>query len=345
MRRNLVPGGLRDVNRRTRGGPARPAAGDRAPASLTVPRDTSSLDRRVRRLLLFAVVGAGAGCGRIGFHETPDDAAGSVDGRPIDGCTFGPFDTPRPLVEVNSPSIDWGPWLSPDKLELWFSSDRTGNLTIFRAQRASTTAAFDPPIAVDLGLSGDSDDPFITADGLSLYITNNSSALTLFDLYVLTRPTSADPFTNPNELVPLNSNQFDQGPSLTADALTLVFDSTRAGTTDLYIATRASTNDPFGAPSPISQLDSSNDECCAMVSPTGDSVIYADDQGSPNLHHIYQATKINDAYGSPTLLDPNLVGASGQEVDPRITPDGTTIVFGSNRNGNYDLYIAERACQ
>jgi len=42
----------------------------------------------------------------------------------------------------------------------------------------------------------------------------------------------------------------DAGPALSPDGLTLYFNSTRAGSVDLYVTSRASRAEPFGVPVP-----------------------------------------------------------------------------------------------
>ena len=44
----------------------------------------------------------------------------------------------RPLAKLNSSHDDRDPWLSPDASEIYFSSDRTGTLKIYRATRIAT---------------------------------------------------------------------------------------------------------------------------------------------------------------------------------------------------------------
>jgi hypothetical protein len=51
------------------------------------------------------------------------------------GGTFGGF---APLSELNSSHEDRDPWLSPDATEIYFSSDRSGTLKIYRATRIGT---------------------------------------------------------------------------------------------------------------------------------------------------------------------------------------------------------------
>ncbi len=51
------------------------------------------------------------------------------------GDPFGDF---APLGGLNTPHTDRDPWLSPDGTEIYFSSDRSGALKIYRATRVGT---------------------------------------------------------------------------------------------------------------------------------------------------------------------------------------------------------------
>ncbi len=59
-----------------------------------------------------------------------------VAGRARDGDPFTGF---APIAELNSSHDDRDPWLSPDASEIYFSSDRTGTLKIYRATRMAPT--------------------------------------------------------------------------------------------------------------------------------------------------------------------------------------------------------------
>jgi len=67
-------------------------------------------------------------------------------------------------------------------------------------------------------------------------------------------PTS--PFNAPTLLATLNSpTDFDDDPTLTGDQLEIVFQSARGGMNRLWRSVRATANDPWPAPAPITELD------------------------------------------------------------------------------------------
>jgi Tol biopolymer transport system component len=72
------------------------------------------------------------------------------------------------------------------------------------------------------------------------------------DLWMSSRPGADRPWGQPAKLGPsVNSKNMENGPSLSADGLTLVFHSDRPGgqgSFDLWMSTRAGTTGPWGEP-------------------------------------------------------------------------------------------------
>lgn len=273
-------------------------------------------------------------CGRIGFDPI---GAGSNG----DTCS-GPFDAPQPLIELNSAGTDAAPWLSEDRLEIWFESDRRGFANLYRAVRASADLAFDPPVEVpgfDHTTTYAEHAPALSDDGLTLWFSAGpiiNTSVGPHDLYTATRATTGAVFGSWDALMALNDPSFfDDSPSLTADGNTIVFSSDRRGTTDLYLATR--TDAGFGAPTRIEELTTNAVECCPAISTTGDSLLFA------RTNVIVQSDRGATSFGPAVPILPTSTGA---DLDPYQTHDRRTLVFASNRTGGmggFDLYIATRS--
>ncbi|MHC4507478.1 MAG: LamG-like jellyroll fold domain-containing protein [Planctomycetota bacterium] len=154
---------------------------------------------------------------------------------------------------VNGPAIDYGPSISADGLELYFTSNRSGSFAIWVTKRATV---FDPwGQAVNLGpavnASGFDIGATISADGLELFFcSTRPGGSGVEDLWVAKRETAHDPWGVPTNLgAAVNSPAVDNSPVISADGLLLFFESNRSGgygDFDIWFTRRTSTNDNWG---------------------------------------------------------------------------------------------------
>lgn len=98
-----------------------------------------------------------------------------------------PFSFDREISEVNAAQSDGNPTITPDGLELFFDSYRTGPAAIFHASRASTADMFSAPVEMPelLGSGSAAGTPEISSDGRTLYYFVNVGGQ--LDLYTATR--------------------------------------------------------------------------------------------------------------------------------------------------------------
>ena len=177
------------------------------------------------------------------------------------------FGEPTKVPNINSPSSDSVPYISSDGLELYFHSNRPHGanvclLDIWVARRSTIGEPWSMPVKVDLVVQTDGpvSSPCISSDGLELYFSDgwqplyegtgcqpNPDGYGLGDLWVATRATKEDPWSDPQNLgAAVNSWATDDTPSISADGLSLYFMSGRAGGTNLFVTTRATKDDPWG---------------------------------------------------------------------------------------------------
>ena len=167
---------------------------------------------------------------------------------------FGPPANLGPVV--NSDSKDRQPDISSDGLTLIFSSDRTGGQggpDLWMSARASLDEPFGPPVNLGPDINGPSLDggPHLSSDGLTLIFSSiREGGQGGYDLCMSTRDSPDESFA---ALVNLggvvNSTGREDAPTLTADGLTLVFQSDQPGgqgDADLWMSTRASPDEAFG---------------------------------------------------------------------------------------------------
>jgi len=160
-------------------------------------------------------------------------------------------------------------------------------------------------------------------------------------------------FGAPTNLGPtLNSSARDEEPGASADGLSLYWCSLRAGgygNYDLWMATRATTQDAWGAPANLgSTVNSSSHDFSPDISADGLSLYFGSDRpGGFGGYDIWVATRASrqDAWGKPVNLGP-LVNTSGLEGCPAISDDGLELYFWSGRAGGYgdaDIWVSRRA--
>ena len=156
---------------------------------------------------------------------------------------------------VNSPYSDHWPEISADGLELYFYSlDRPGGYgsgDIWLTTRTTKEDPWGDPVNLGPVINSSEDDgaPAISTDGLELYFSSLKSGD--LDLYVSKRANKSEDWNEPVSLDILNTPKDESGPSLSADGLTLFFQSDRPGGyggIDLYMTTRLTRDADWSPP-------------------------------------------------------------------------------------------------
>jgi len=220
------------------------------------------------RLVLFLFVGA------VVFGGVGPARADFTFGEPVNIQSNFPF--------LNPPS-EWITCFSADGLEVYFEAvNRPGGYglsDIWACKRASVEDDYDwgPPENLGPLVNGAKWDkcPFISADGLELYFhSDRPGGYGACDLYVTRRATRTSPWGLPTNLDPKVNGSSDEGlPSVSPDGLELYFMSDRPGgygSWDMYVSTRATTNDPWGDSVNVGPaVNSPGQDCQASFSPDG----------------------------------------------------------------------------
>ncbi|MBA7685524.1 hypothetical protein ES703_93949 [subsurface metagenome] len=202
---------------------------------------------------------------------------------------------------VNSSSNDGPGDILDDGLTLFLHSDRTGGSSgsdLYVTTRNTTDDDWGEPL--NLGPTVNSSQwefcPIISADGLTLFFcSNRSGGSGLYDLWVTTRATRQDDWGSPVNLGPtINTSSREVGPDISADGLTLYFFSDRPGgygDRDLWMATRSTTDDPWGNPVNLGpRFNTPYAERAAFISPDGSTLYFSSDRpGGVGDHDIWQA--------------------------------------------------------
>ncbi|NQU21650.1 MAG: PD40 domain-containing protein [Candidatus Nealsonbacteria bacterium] len=148
----------------------------------------------------------------------------------------------------------------------------------------------------------------------------------------------------------LNSAYHDWGPDISADGLTLYFSSERppggSSTGNIWVATRATTEDPFGPPVIVPDVNSLYHDTNPCISDDNLSLYFLSTRSTSGGNaDIWRATRNfeNDPFGTPALVSE--VNSSSDDGGADISADGLTLYFSSNRGngqGSYDLWQAVR---
>ena len=211
--------------------------------------------------------------------------------------TSADFGLPTLLRNVNTADEETKPVLSPNGLNLYFSSDcpRSGTgYDIYLSSRPSLSADFGPPALFAAASSTVSDLVHsVTADGQYLYFDWPVTG-TGRDIFVLNLTTGGGP---PTPVAELNS-QYDEGHAiLSDDQLTVYFASTRIGlatsggsaAANILTAHRSTPAETFTDLALVSELNTESAEIPSYLSPDGCTLYFDSDR--LGRQHLWVAVK------------------------------------------------------
>jgi WD40 repeat protein len=207
-----------------------------------------------------------------------------------------------------------------------------------------TFGAFAAPVRLAAAVQSPQDDwgPTPTRGGLELFFYSFRTGSIAGDLYYATRPSLDADFGAALRVDELATDADDGSPTLTDDALVLVFQ--RAG--DLFEATRPAPDTAFGVTAALA-IDSTTADGDPFTSADGLRLVFASSRIGPDQHglDLFEATRParGAAFGQPVEL-----AALDTDVDdfsPTLSADGLEIFFASRRAGGpggADVYTARR---
>jgi predicted secreted protein len=228
----------------------------------------------------------------VSTRETPDDNWGT----PLNlGST------------VNSSADDWAPSISPDGLELFFTSKRPGGPGGFSDIWLTTRATQEDdwgrpePLGPNVNTSDFDGHPSISSDGLLLFFCTWTTGTTRpgfgsSDIWITSRPSLSGPWAEPMNLGAIvNSSAFEGEQDISADGLCLVFSGDRpggSGGADIWVTRRATINDPWDNPVNLGpKVNSSGTDAMADISDDGSVLFFASDRsGGYSVFDIWQVS-------------------------------------------------------
>ncbi len=195
---------------------------------------------------------------------------------------------------------------SPDAREMYFARERSGPGTALFVTRLEGTRWSRPAVA-PFSTGGDSDvDLFLTADGHQAWFCSN----------------------RPDPALPAGDPPAEEG----------------RRTSDIWVVSRDSRG--WGAPKPLGRpVNSDADDYYPTLTRDGTLYFSSDRPGGLGANDVYRARRdANGSWTAPVNLGAPVNGPS-REYDPLVAPDGSWLVFASERPGGYgdaDLYVSPR---
>jgi hypothetical protein len=236
---------------------------------------------------------------------------------------------------VNSASNEYMGCLSPDGLDLYFSSDRPGgcgSFDIWVTHRPSLKEPWGTPTNLGPQVNTPAWDApgSVSADGLTLYLeTGIAGSGAGGDLYTATRATKDAPWGSRVCLDAINDPLHNDAVSLVSkDDVELFFSSKRSGgygAADVWVSARPTPSDPWQTPANLGpMINTPTTDSPTWLSPDGLRLLLWSGRpggfGSFDVWMSVRSSKGND-WGSPRNLGPS-INTAYAEMLTAVSPDG-----------------------
>ena len=194
----------------------------------------------------------------------------------------------------------------------------------------------------------------VSSDGLTLlFYSTRTDGFGDSDIWISTRNHPDDLFGQPENLGnTVNTDSYEGAGTLSADGLTMFFNSDRpggSGEMDVYMATRQSAADPFENVLNLGDQINTPWRDAGPVLSEDELTLYfqSDRPGGVGDRDIYMATRQStvDPFGNVVNLGEG-VNSPFEETRGSISSDGLTYFFASNRPGGsgfHDIYYVTRS--
>jgi Tol biopolymer transport system component len=258
------------------------------------------------------------------------------------------FGTPARLAELDVTGFERDPFLSPDELTIYYSSNQTGSLggsDIYTATRSAIGATFGT--ASKFGpansTSGYEGKLAMTPDGQIFVVSSNRTGGTglLDDIWIDVRGNAAAPWPAANQmhLQNVDDNNYQEDPVLSDDGLHLYVAPSDAVHQHVAFSSRTSRTSDFTTPTVIAELDSNTGEADPALAFDERLIVFSSSRaGSGDLFYATRTDK-TAAFAPPVALTE--LNSIANEGDPWLSPDGCRLYFASDTlAAGYTLWVA-----
>ena len=234
----------------------------------------------------------------------------------------GEWQMAEPVTSLNSSSDDIAAIPSADGRHLFLYSNRpsgTGGFDIYVAQWQGVDWTSPVNAGRSINSTADEYDPAISPDGRALYFASNRDR------------NDVDSKTSD----PLKS---------TADDWSGTLRHRESSTFDLYVAVRNDVDSPWQAAGALDAVNRPDtNEGAPFVSPNGAFLYFASDRtvraGEDRNLDLYRTNIAGEMPSPPENLGPG-INTSSHETEPALSPEGFTLVYSANRNGQERLLLS-----
>jgi Tol biopolymer transport system component len=217
--------------------------------------------------------------------------------------TADAFASPQLQVALDTSDDEGRASLTGDESMLIFSGNHntTGNRFQLFVSKRDTTGKFPSPSGPDqvLVASINTDtanyfDPFLTNNGLKLYLAPDPDGGAMQQIAVATRADITQNFMAWTPVPGINSTGGDADPAVSRDDRIIVFTSRRSagaglGATNLWYATRQKATDDFSAPRLIPTVNGDQDDGDPVLGDDGCDLYFASTRNG-GRHHLFHAS-------------------------------------------------------
>lgn len=230
-----------------------------------------------------------------------------------------PWEAPQNLgATINSISTESGSSFSLDGRTMFFQSGRSGNADIYISTRTDPNDDFSWAAPISLGSPVNSsfienaptyfEDPATGAGSLIFSSDRDGTPGISLHFYQSTRNPDGT-FNAPTPINELNSVGAEFGATIRRDGLEVFFASSRPGGLadpffDIWVSTRASTNDPWHEPVLAAGINSLEEDRLPKLSPDGSILYYQSARtGGSGGFDLYAATRCSLYTASPCAVN------------------------------------------